>query len=88
MATGPQPRKPITAQLLVRGHPRRTVYRVEDPFLRRGMAETPLFLIAVRGQHYLRFGHVRQRDPVFYCVNAAYVDGHWTLPLAAQTLLT
>jgi hypothetical protein len=53
-----------TTQLTVRGHTRRTVYRVEGPFLRRGMSTVPLFLIVVRGQHYTRFGQTKQREPV------------------------
>jgi hypothetical protein len=77
-----------TDHLTVRGHSRRTVYRVEGPFLRRGMPGVPLFLIVVRGQHYTRYGHTKQRDPVFYSVNALQQDGHWVLPLPALTLLT
>ena len=77
-----------TAQLMVRGHTRRLVYRVEGPFLRRKMSGVPLFLIVVRGQHYTRFGKTKQRDPVFYCVNAVCINQVWTLPLPVTTLLT
>jgi hypothetical protein len=77
-----------TAQLTVRGHTRRTVYRVEGPFLRRGMSTVPLFLIVVRGQHYTRFGKTKQREPVFYSVNAIQVKGTWQLPLPVVALLT
>ncbi len=77
-----------TTQLTVRGHSRRVVYRVEGPFLRRGMATVPPFLIAVRGQHYTRFGKTKQREPVFYSVNAIQGNGTWQLPLPVTTLLT
>lgn len=44
-----------TAHLTVRGRSRRTVYRVEGPFLRRGMPAVPLFLIIARSTlHPLR----------------------------------
>ena len=77
-----------TAHLTVRGHSRRTVYRVEGPFLRRGMPTVPLFLIIVRGQLYTRYGKTKQRDPHFYLVNALWQDDHWGLPLPVLTLLT
>jgi hypothetical protein len=77
-----------TAHLTVRGRSRRIVYRVEGPFLRRGMPTVPLFLIAVRGQVYTRYGRTKQRDPVFYLVNARWQDDHWVLPFPVLTLLT
>ncbi len=77
-----------TAHLTVRGRSRRTVYRVEGPFLRRGMPSVPLFLIIVRGQHYTRYGKTKQRDPNFYLVNALRQDDQWVLPLPGLTLLT
>jgi hypothetical protein len=77
-----------TASLTVRGRSRRTVYRLEGPFLRRGMPTVPVFLIVVRGQHYTRYGKTRQRDPNFYLVNALRHDDQWTLPLPVLTLLT
>jgi hypothetical protein len=77
-----------TAHLTVRGRSRRTVYRVEGPFLRRGMSDVPLFLIVVRGQHYTRYGKTKQRDPNFYLVNALWQDDHWSLPFPVLTLLT
>jgi hypothetical protein len=77
-----------TAHLTVRGHTRRTVYRVEGPFLRQGMSSVPLFLIVVRGQQYTRFGQTKQREPVFYSVNAIEENGTWQLPLPVTTLLT
>lgn len=77
-----------SAHLTVRGRSRRTVYRVEGPFLRRGMPNVPLFLIVVRGQHYTRYGKTKQRDPNFYLVNALWQDDQWVLPFPVLTLLT
>lgn len=77
-----------TAHLTVRGRSRRTIYRVEGPFLRRGMPTVPLFLIVVRGQHYTRYGKTKQRDPHFYLVNALHQDDQWLLPFPVLTLLT
>jgi hypothetical protein len=60
----------LTTMLTIRGRVRRTVYRVEGPFLRRGMSDVPLFLIVVRGQCYARYGKTKRRDPNYYLVNA------------------
>lgn len=77
-----------TAQLTVRGRSRRTVYRVEGPFLRRTMPGVPLFLIVVRGQHFTRYGKTSQRDPHCYLVNALRQDDQWRLPFPVLSLLT
>jgi hypothetical protein len=77
-----------TAQLTVRGHQRRVVYRLEGPFLRKAMAATPLFLVCVRGQHWQKAGHCKRRQPSFYCVNAVQRAGRWSLPLDIIVLLT
>ena len=76
------------AHLTVRGRSRRTVYRVEGPFLRRTMPTVPLFLIIVRGQHYTCYGKTKQRDPNFYLVNALWQADPWMLPLPVLILLT
>lgn len=76
-----------SAQVTVRGHKRRMVYRVEGPFLRRTMAVVPLMLICVRGQGWTRAGHAKRRQPCFYLVNALLKDGQWQLPLPVETLL-
>lgn len=52
-----------TAQLTVRGRSRRTVYRVEGPFLRRGMAGLPLLLLVGRGQCCPCYGKTKHRAP-------------------------
>lgn len=74
--------------LVVRGRPRRVVYRVEGPFLRRGMPQVPLFLLIVRGQSWARAGHTKRRLPCYYLVNAKMMDGVWQLPLPVESLLT
>jgi hypothetical protein len=76
-----------TCTLVVRGRPRRMVFRVEGPFVRRGAPLQPLFLLVVRGQSWQHHAHRRQRKPCFYLVNACSQDGGWMLPLPAETLL-
>ena len=79
----------IMTTLTVRGRQRRTVYRVEGPFVRRTLTECPFFLICVRGQVWQRGTKKKQREPVFYLVNARQSDdGQWHLPLPILTLLT
>lgn len=74
-------------KLLIRGHTRRLQYRVEGPFVRQGAADTPLFLLIVRGQTYQRHSRRKHRPPVPYLVNAVFKQGVWTLPLPAATLI-
>lgn len=72
----------------VRGHERRMVVRLEGPFLRERMPDTPLMLICVRGQTWNANERKRRREPVFYLVNAVHGDdGQWRLPLPLETLL-
>jgi hypothetical protein len=71
----------------VRGKTRRMVARVEGPFLREKMPDTPLLLICVRGQQWLKLGQRKRREPTFYLVNAVWRDGQWQLPLDLETLL-
>lgn len=73
---------------LLRGRQRRLQYRVEGPFLRKRAADTPLFLLIVRGQKYTRHGRVKHREPRPYLVNAVQdAAGNWTLPLDPATLI-
>jgi hypothetical protein len=76
-----------TISVTVRGHSRHLVYRVEGPFLRRGMAAVPLMLICVRGQSWQRAHSRKHRLPVFYLVNAIQHNGLWLLPLPVERLL-
>jgi len=77
-----------TTALTVRGHQRRTVYRVEGPFLRRPMSDIPLFLICVRGQTWQHGHKKKRREPVFYLVNAIQRNTQWCLPFPIHLLLT
>ncbi len=77
-----------TVELKVRCRTRRMVYRVEGPYLRYRAADTPLFLIVVRGQEYYRGEKRCYRKPAYYLVNAVPTDdGGWELPLPVETLL-
>jgi len=76
-----------TVHVMVRGHERRMVVRLEGPFLRDTMPQTPLMLICVRGQVWSGRGRKPRRDPVFYLVNAVWRAGRWQLALALNTLL-
>jgi hypothetical protein len=70
--------------LLVRDRPRHLQYRVRGPFLRKGAAHRPLFLIVVRGKSNPR----TRRKPLPFLVNAAQNEqGQWGLPLPVDTLL-
>jgi hypothetical protein len=75
-------------KIRIRGQWRTLSYQVQGPFLRPGAPDRPLFLLVVRGQHYLKGGRRKQRQPVAYLVNAVQ-DTHrnWVLPLAVATLL-
>jgi hypothetical protein len=73
--------------LAVRGRTIPITYRVEGPYLIKGAAACPLFLLVVKGidQHAHR---KRRRDPSFWLVSAAANgDGGWRLPWPAPDLL-
>ncbi len=70
--------------LLVRGRTRHLQVKVEGPFLRRGAAHRPLFLIIVRGKKNKR----TRRKPLPFLVNAVSdASGTWQLPLPVDQLL-
>jgi len=76
-----------TIRLDVRGHRVRLVYRVAGPFLRRGAANRPLFLLVIRGARW-QGGRRTRREPSFLLVNATKdAAGQWVLPLPAAELL-
>ena len=59
-------------------------YKLCGPFLRKGAADRPLFLILVRGKKNKR----TRRQPLPFLVNAvATADGQWQLPLPVAQLL-
>ena len=75
--------------LAVRGRPRHLQVCVRGPFVRRGAAATPLWLIVVRGKKRTnKYGRFYRRQPFPFLVNAVRDDtGHWVLPLPLSTLL-
>jgi hypothetical protein len=78
-----------TVHLTVRKRQRRMAYRVEGPYIRYGAADTPVFLIVVRGQAYYTKGGKRcYRHYAYYLVNAYQAaDGTWELPVPVEDLL-
>lgn len=71
-------------QLLVRGRTRHLQVKVKGPFLRKGAAHRPLFLIIVRGKRNKR----TRRKPLPFLVNAVSdANGSWQLPLPVDQLL-
>ena len=75
--------------LAVRGQTLRRVYRVEGPYLRRGAAGRPLFLLVVRGARWATRRRQKRREPTFLLVNAVQDQrGRWVLPVPAVEVLT
>jgi hypothetical protein len=69
----------------VRGRERRLTYRVCGPYLLRGAATQPVFLLVVKGVD--RKSGAR-RDPTYWLVSAARSPtGRWRLPAPPTTLL-
>lgn len=75
--------------LEVRGKQRHLQTHVSGPFVRKGAAETPLFLIVVRGkQRKNKYGRSYRRQPLPFLVNAVQdASGKWVLPLPLEPLL-
>lgn len=75
--------------LSVRGRLRHLEVCVRGPFLRRGAADCPLFLIVVRGKKRKnQYGRLYRRQPLPFLVNAVQDSGgQWVLPLPLETLL-
>jgi hypothetical protein len=73
--------------LRVRGRDIPVRYRVDGPFVRRGAAAQPLFLLVVGGSAQAQGRYRRRRKPAFLLVNAVQRDGQWVLPLPAAELL-
>ena len=70
--------------LTVRGRQRHLQVKVAGPFLRKGAAACPLFLIVVRGKDNQR----TRRQPLPFLVNAVQDDADtWSLPLPVADLL-
>jgi hypothetical protein len=74
-------------EVMVRGRAIPLTYRVEGPYLLKGAAERPLFLLVVKGIAKRSSRHKR-RDPAFWLVSARRgEDGRWDLPYPAPDLL-
>ena len=71
----------------VRGRAIPLTYRVEGPYLLRGAADRPLFLLVVKGVAKTSPRHKR-RDPAYWLVSAIPAGpGGWMLPHPATDLL-
>ena len=71
-------------QLQVRGRERHLQVKVAGPFVRKGAAQRPLFLLIVRGKGNKRV----RRQPLPFLVNAVVDEsGQWQLPLSVDQLL-
>ncbi len=73
--------------LMVRGRLRVLQYRVEGPYLRRGLPGRFFFLLVVRGRDVKRGKRRIRRKPAFFLVLARWDGERWVLPYEAETLL-
>lgn len=76
-------------KVTVRGRTIPLTYRVEGPYLVKGAAEQPLFLLVVKGIAKRSRRHKR-REPAFWLVSAVPTgkrDHPWTVPLPAADLV-
>jgi hypothetical protein len=72
----------------VRGRAVPLRYRVEGPFVRRGAADRPLWLVVVSGSRKATGRYRRRRTAGYFLVNAVQdAAGAWTLPLPIAELL-
>lgn len=76
-------------EITVRGKVRHLQVKVRGPYLRKGAADCPLFLIVVRGKkRKAKNGKYYRRQPLSFLVNAVQDEtGNWVLPLALDILL-
>lgn len=76
------------ATVPVRGRAVPARYRVAGPYVRRGVADRPLFLLVVSGSRQATGRYRRRREPAYFLVNAVPDDqGQWVLPLPAAELV-
>jgi hypothetical protein len=71
--------------LVVRGRQIPVRYRVEGPFVVKGAAQRPLYLLVVPG--VAGHGRRHRREPAFWLVSAQAHEGRWRLPFPAAQLL-
>ncbi len=76
------------ATVTVRGQDLCLRYRVRGPYVRKGAAHRPLFLLVVAGSTWKQGRYRRRREPAFWLVNAVQAaQGQWLLPLPVAQLL-
>lgn len=77
-------------RLQVRGRVREVTYRIEGPFLRKGMPERPVFLIVQKGNTWVsgkKEPKRKRREPCYYLVSAVKQADDWVLPLPTVVIL-
>jgi hypothetical protein len=75
-------------EVMVRGVPRAMRYRLQGPYLRDGLPDTPLFLLVIGGGKRPPGSRRKQYDPCFFLISAIRVNDNWTLPLPLIDILT
>ena len=73
--------------VIIRGRERVMRYRVEGPFVRDGLPDTPLMLVVIGGGKRPKGSRRKQYKPCFFLVSAVEHEGQWGLPLPLVTLL-
>jgi hypothetical protein len=73
--------------LLVRGRRLLVRFRLVGPYVVRGAADRPVFVLVVGGIDRRRGRRVQRRLPTFWMVTATARAGAWTLPLGPDDLL-
>lgn len=76
-----------TQEVLVRSRLRRMRFRVEGPYLRKGLPGIPFFLLVIGGGKRPEGSRRKRYEPCFYLISAVQVNGHWTLPLPITEIL-
>ena len=75
-------------EIMIRGCERQMRYRVEGPFIRDGLPDTPLMLIVIGGGKRPKGSRRKNYKPCFFLVSAILVNGVWTLPFSIIDILT
>ena len=79
------------AAFMVRGREVRPRYRVEGPYVLKGAAERPVFLMVVKGVDHgskrSKRRHRKRREPSFFLLTAVWEEERWVMPFAAEELL-
>lgn len=74
--------------LQVRGRRVRLRYRLEGPFLARGAAQQPVFLLVIKGLRVSKPGRrPYYKEPTYWLISAVWRQGQWPLPLPLEEIL-